>query len=533
MTSVFKTPSTLQAATCTLALGLILVAAPGCGTVRTEADFQHTAGLIEKHTGIDEVYDPAAESAAKKKVAQLLDNGLTTDEALRVALLNNRGFQARFFEIGASRADVVQSGLLSNPVLSFSVRLPQGGGRSNLGMGLAQEIVDLWQIPVRKKIAAEQLEQVVLGVVQYAVELRAEVQTRCWELMALQKSEAVAKEKLDLAERSFQIAQRQYRAGESRIVNVNLAQTDLLDVKTGMARVRRDIAQARAALSHTLGLAGSNMQWRLVGKLPEDPAEIGDDASLVYRAAEERIDVQISASEVASARQEIRSQKKAVLRNVALGLEGERTEMRAPKTLPYNPLGNLPVAQVDPQELGREFVRDYLVDRMNAKRERDLEKRQSIDFLLGPSAEVTLPVWDQNRAQIAKARFNAQKKQKDCEELLESVVAEVKQAAAAVRAASESARLLGEKSLPLAKRNVETARRSYEAGEESIFAVLEARKSLIQQRDAYIRAVKDQAVALAHLERAIGGPLPRPPLAQPAKPRPHKELPSARNTRNE
>lgn len=517
---------------------LIVLMAAGCGTVHPEADFRHTAGLIEERTGIDDVYDPAAEAAVQERVASLLEGGLTPDEAVRVAMLNNRAFQAQFYGIGASRADVVQSGLLSNPTLSLSVRFPEGGGRSNLGFGLAQELVDLWQIPVRKKIAKEQLEQAVLGVVQSAISLRADVETTCYKLLALQQAETIAKEDLKLLERSLKLAQGRFDAGECGLLDVNLARANVLDVKMELIAIRRDLATTQTALAHKLGLAAGGGEWQLVGELPAGPVPIEDDISLATRAADERLDVQIAADELEAAQQEVRHQYRAIFPSVVLGVEGERTERRAPKSLPFNPVGNVPVSSPslpslpanltqpttaelqqlgadlgqihrDRAQTGREFARDYLTDRMNAKRERDFEKKQTIDFLLGPSLQITLPIWDQNRAQIAKARFNAQQKQKACEELLESVMADVRQAAAVVRSAGELAQFFTEESLPLAEKNVGTARRTYEAGEESILALIEAQKSLIRQRQAYVGVLRDQAVALVELEQSLGGrPLP-------------------------
>ena len=502
----------------------------GCGTVRPEPDYRHTAELIVERTNVDDVYDPAMDAAVQEKVADLLEDGLTAEEAVHIALLNNRGFQSKFLEIGASRADVVQSALLSNPSLSLGVRFPQGGGRSGIGAGLAQELVDLWQIPVRKKIAKEQLEQVILNVVQSAIDLRAQVKTRYYELLAVQQGHAVTTENLNLVEQSLELAKDRFGAGESGLLDVNFAKANVLEVKMLLVAIRRDEATTRAALAQALGLSTGEKVWTLAGSLPEPSQEIGDDAFLFSLAVDERLDVQVAASELEAAHQEIRRQYRAIFPSVSAGLDIERTERRAPKSQPFNPLGSLPVAgstpfstpgqmaQMSPMERrqsfsdqtqpGREFVRDFAADRFDAKRARDFEKRQNIDVLMGPSLQITLPIWDQNRAQIAKARFKALQKQKDCEELLESVAQDVQQTASVLRGAAELACFFSEQSLPLASMNVETARRTYEAGEESILALMEAQKSLILQRKTYVDVLRDYGVALAELERALGGRLP-------------------------
>lgn len=100
----------------------------------------------------------------QSQVNALLLDGITAYEAVRIALLNNKAFQSQFQDIGVSRSELVKSALFTNPSLSFSARALEGGGRANLSFGLAQELVDLWQIPVRKRIAKDKLESTVLAV---------------------------------------------------------------------------------------------------------------------------------------------------------------------------------------------------------------------------------------------------------------------------------------------------------------------------------------------------------------------------------
>jgi outer membrane protein TolC len=52
-------------------------------------------------------------------VDELLGKPLSMDDAVQVALLNNRGLQAAFQELGITEAEVVQAGRLPNPGFSF------------------------------------------------------------------------------------------------------------------------------------------------------------------------------------------------------------------------------------------------------------------------------------------------------------------------------------------------------------------------------------------------------------------------------
>src|SRR3990167_4929498 len=59
------------------------------------------------------------------QVRALLAQPLTADAAVQIALLNNRGLQAAYAELGIAEADLVQAGRLRNPGFSFG-RLHRG-----------------------------------------------------------------------------------------------------------------------------------------------------------------------------------------------------------------------------------------------------------------------------------------------------------------------------------------------------------------------------------------------------------------------
>ena len=53
-----------------------------------------------------------------------IDDGLTSQEAVAIALWNSPSFQATLADLGIARADLVEAGLLRNPV--FSLLFPVG-----------------------------------------------------------------------------------------------------------------------------------------------------------------------------------------------------------------------------------------------------------------------------------------------------------------------------------------------------------------------------------------------------------------------
>lgn len=463
----------------------------GCA-VDPGADYERAVSLIVERTGSGSAYSPVIEGVVSDRVTALLEDGLTVDEAVEVALLNNKSLQARFFEIGVSRADVVQSRLLSNPVLFFSARLPDRGGRANLSLSIAQELVDIWQIPVRKRIALAKLDKVVFEVVQAAVDLNARAKSACFDLLALHHKMEIMEDILAQAEEIRELARRQFEAGESNLLDANLANASVLDVRAQLRALLRDEQRQQTTLSRILGLSQSLEDWRIMGSLPEETPAPGAELDLVLMAMERRLDAQAAALEVKAAQEEVRKEFRSVIPSLSVGVDAERPDSRA---IPSRAQQGF--AAFRP---GRDSMPAF-----PTQRERKLERNQIVDTLIGPSLEITLPVFDQNRAQIAKARYKAAQSRKQYEALLDAVSEDVRLSLATLHASRDLAMLIVNEVLPLAEQNVSVAGRAYVAGETSFLALMKAQETLQRQRIAYVDTLRDQAIAAVELERAVGG----------------------------
>src|SRR5215208_4753249 len=100
----------------------------GCASFSPDGGFDEMSKLTKERIGqviTAQRTDSDAESA-RIRVADLLKVPLTPDSAVEVALLNNRGLQARFAELGIAESDLVRAGRLRNPSFSFG-RLSGGG----------------------------------------------------------------------------------------------------------------------------------------------------------------------------------------------------------------------------------------------------------------------------------------------------------------------------------------------------------------------------------------------------------------------
>ena len=481
-----------------LCLGVTLLALPGCLRVEPAADYARTSALVRERIGEVDVFDPASEPMVEQRVTALLEGGLTVDEAVQVGLLANRTFQSLFAEIGASRADVVQSRLLTNPSLGFNAAFPEGGGRSELTLSFGQELVDLWQIPVRRRIAEQKLDQLVFDVARQGIDLVADIKSKCHRLLGLEQMETRVQENVALVKRSLNLADARFRAGEAGLLDLNMVKSNVLEAELELIGVRRDRRIAETDLARSLGLARWKSPWTLVPPSPLKAGDLPGDDGLVMLAMQQRFDAQAAARGIAAAEDELKRQWLNVFPSVMLGVEGQRKERRA-----------MP---------GRDILADTARESIRAgaltapdimtRGERDQQRRQMIDALLGPTLTVRLPIYDQNQAQIAKADFTARKRRTEYEALLDQIAQEVQAAATTARAARDLVDFYDRQSLPQAAETLDAASRSYEAGEQNVLALINTQVSIIRLQREAIEARRDLAIALAELERTVGGRLP-------------------------
>lgn len=135
--------------------------ASGCAPVPREAGFDDVQTLVSARSDSRILWNHGTreDPEVSRSVDALLTGELSAEAAVNPAL------QAEYEDVGVSQADLVQAGLLRNPVLFSTVRFPD---RPPSGLILkfevAQEFLDLLLLPARKRLAADEFERVKLRV---------------------------------------------------------------------------------------------------------------------------------------------------------------------------------------------------------------------------------------------------------------------------------------------------------------------------------------------------------------------------------
>ena len=147
-------------------------------------------------------------------VDKLLARPLTVDSAVQIALLNNRSLQAVFEDLAISQADLVQAGLLHNPVFAASFRLPdRPPNGTDTELSVEQDFLDLMVMPLRRKVAAAEFEHAQLNVADHVVQLADDVKVAVYTIQARLQLVDRLREIADANQTAAGLARWQFDAG--------------------------------------------------------------------------------------------------------------------------------------------------------------------------------------------------------------------------------------------------------------------------------------------------------------------------------
>jgi cobalt-zinc-cadmium efflux system outer membrane protein len=255
---------------------LVGMSLAGCATAPPDQGFSGVADAVEGRIPQRVAWSRGtpADKQASAAVATLLSRPLGAEDAVQVALLRNRGLQASYAELGLAQADLVEAGLLQNPVFDTSIRFPDAAHlATDLGTGLTQSFLNLLLLPAKKEIAAGQSEATKLRVAAEVLDLVAEVKTAYFRLEADQAIGALLHERVSAADAAASLAERLHDAGNISDLDLSRQQADAELTRTEYADALAGAAADREELNRLMGLFGADTRWTVPDHLPDIPSE--------------------------------------------------------------------------------------------------------------------------------------------------------------------------------------------------------------------------------------------------------------------
>jgi len=257
-------------------------------------------------------------------IQDFLEQELTVDAAVQVALLNNPHIQATFEEVGISQADLVEAGLMSNPVFDLFIRYPNKKHFvADIEYSITASFIDLFLIPLRRKVAMADLEKVTLLVSNKILDLAFEVEQTYYQLQAARQELRVTESIAELLNIHTEIVLRQENIHNVNQLTYQQIQAQSLSAELEVVRVQSEIVHLKEKLNKLLGLC-ENRELFIPDMFPEVDYEGLPLNRLECVAFQERLDLQAARFEVLRLSRSLGIKQWWVYTDGRIGLAGER-----------------------------------------------------------------------------------------------------------------------------------------------------------------------------------------------------------------
>jgi outer membrane protein TolC len=270
-------------------LGAALLA--GCATPNPEARFASVADTAKQRLGKDVAWhrDAPSRAATDARIAALLAQPLSLDDAVQVALLNNRALQAAFYDLGIAEADLLQAGRLSNPGISFG--RTTHGNEVEREVGLHIGLARLVAMPWATRAANRRLDQVRHDVTMKVLQLAADTRRAWVEAVAAKQATQYLHQARQAADAGAELARRMARTGNFNRLQQAREQGFSAEAALAVARAELAEAAARERLLRLMGLWGEQAEIRLPDRLPDLPKSPRELPDVERTAMAQRLDI--------------------------------------------------------------------------------------------------------------------------------------------------------------------------------------------------------------------------------------------------
>jgi outer membrane protein, heavy metal efflux system len=429
-------------------LCLLLV---GCQTAPVAPDTTSVSSELTQRVG-HSVANPCAPGQFILPPGASLDDGLTEDEAVAIALWNNAAFQELLADLGLARGDLIQAGLLPNPEFVYIFGVTDKPFKYLFEF----PIEALWLRPIRVKAAANEADRTAQRLTQAGLDLMRDVRQAYADVVLAKERVRIAGESVKLRGRVAELAKKRLNNGDISEQESATANIDALTAEQDAVRIAFEIPITEERLRNLLGLSPMR------GPLTLDPAAPQNDQAfnvdrLTEEALQTRPDAVAAANAVEAAQARLRFAKLGWVRFLGIG----------DATSGVN---------------GHEF---------------------------GPALRMTVPLFNRNQGAVARAEAELQRAMRNQKTVAYQIVLDVQRSHLQYLQASQELGTLMKKVRPEVETAIRRAQSAYQEGNVTIFIVLETTRQLL---DSYLREAQlegDLRKTWAELERSYGRRLPK------------------------
>lgn len=439
-----------------LVLALVATTLGGCATFSQDGGFNAVEQTTRERTGKDIkwVRSDADQNSVDASVAELLKKPLSVDDAVQIALLNNKGLQASYAELGIAEADLVQAGRLRNPTFSFG-RLTRSD-EIEVDRKLMLPILGLLTMPSTTKIESRRFEQAQLRAASDVLRIADDTRRSYFSAVATQETVKYMEQVKTTAEAGAELGAKMAAVGNWSKLQQAREQSFYADATAQLARARQTLTAERERLTRLLGLWGPAIEFKLPDRLPDLPKAPRDIVGAEVQAMQNRLDLMMARKELAGLAD-------------SLGLT---------KTTRF----------INVLEIGYQ---------RNTSNE---QPRQT-----GYEIELQIPLFDWGSARVARAESVYMQSVNRAAEVAVNARSEVREAYANYRTAYDIAKHYRDEVVPLKKRISDEQLLRYNGMLVSVFELLADARAQVTSVNASIEALRDYWMADSALQTTLTG----------------------------
>ena len=399
---------------------------------------------------------------------------LTLDAAIETALLNNPGLQADFAAFEAAAQVVPQVSSLADPRVThtqFVEGVQTRVGEQEFATSVSQMFPWFGKLRLQGDVAHSRAMQALQAYRTRMLDVREQVQEAWHRLAYEQAALALAEEDKRTIEQTLEAASALYGAGQR-------GRGALLQAQTELARIENELAGYPARIE---GLREELARLLFVDELGDVPPMVDPAGQIVAPP-----DAELLVAEAVAVRPEIErfrlGEQEAQLRH-----ELARKDYYPDFTLGLNYIEvgdrpDNPVGAMAPPDEG--------------------------DDAWGVSVGFNIPIPNARR-RAAKEQALHQREEAEWRRIaVESEAeAQVRSILPRLESLKDQLRILETNLLPLAEEAYATNQAAYSSGQATFLELLDAQRTHVAVRRDLLRARRDYLLAIAKLERAVGGPL--------------------------
>jgi len=377
-----------------------------------------------------------------------IEEGLTEEKAVSLALWNNPQFQADLASLGFVKADLIEAGMLKNPV--FSLLFPIGPKQLEFALNVPIEF--FWQRPYRVALAKLNAEKVAESLVQNGLILIRDIRISFANFYLAREKSLIVADEAKIQTEILRVAEARYTLGDISELEETAFRLLEAQIQEKAIQFARDARHEEIQLKGMLGL-NLNRITILYHPLAVDSIDVADSEILQGRALAARPDLRAA--------------------EITIEAAGERLGLEKSKII------NL-TAVIDANAQGKE------------------------GFEIGPGLQIELPLFNTNNA--GRQRATAEMNQAVINYLVvkQKIITELLQAHNDYLAARQALNLYREIIVPRAKTAAQNAEKAYKLGESSYIEFLVFKQQMFT---AQLNAVEVEAglrKSISNLQFSVG-----------------------------